>query len=213
MMRRRHRGDRLAVLVVAAVLAVALAGCTDGGREEADAPSPTATAVPEGWRAQQIEGLRVLVPEEFEELSGGATAEGVTQKYGVPYTDQTSPPPVLQVFVEQGEVGPLDVRAPLLVGSLEAELGIEIPEPQEVEVEGAVTAAEFTYDYRTEGGTTSSGTTLEPTDIRQSDLLVETEGLPKYGLRYAAPADQYDEELWRTVVETLQVEGAGTQEG
>ena len=206
MMRPAHDRGRLVLVLGAVVLGLFLTACTESEEGPGAASPGPSSAAPEGWRNQQVEGLALAVPEEFRDLAGESTSAGVTRKFGIPYTDQTSPPPALQVFVEETEVGPLDVRAPLVVGGLEAELGIDIPDPEEVEVDGAVTAVEFTYDYRTTGGTTSSGTTLEPTDIRQSDVLIETPGLPKYGLRYAAPADQYDEDLWRSLLDSLVVE-------
>ena len=43
--------------------------------------------------------------------------------------------------------------------------------------------------------------------MTQSDVLVDVPGLPKYGLRYSAPTDQYDPAVWTDLLASLQVGG------
>jgi hypothetical protein len=203
-----------AALLLAAGLA-GLAACSGedaGGEPEAGGgpkdPVVTAT-VPDGWTTGQVEGLSLAYPPEFQVRTD---AEGVALQVGVPFTGQPFPPPQVQVYVEESQVGTLQVREPLTRAQISQQLGgVEIPPSTPVEVAGARAAVQFTYEYRTEGGTSTLNTPLEPTDMRQTDLLVDVPGLPKYGLRYSAPADQYDEQLWQQLVGSLAVDG--TEEG
>lgn len=41
--------------------------------------------------------------------------------------------------------------------------------------------------------------------MRQRELLVETPGLPKYGLRFAMPLEEFDEQLWQQILRSLVV--------
>jgi hypothetical protein len=201
------------------LLALALSGCSGGsGGDDDPTPSaggggsstasPKATAaptsvVPAGWQTQTLEGLTVAYPPEFVVRDD---AEDVTLQVGIPFTGQPFPPPQVQFFVETGQVGPLEVREPLTRAQINQQLGgIEIPPSTPASVAGATAAVEFTYEYRTAGGTSVLDTPLEPTDMRQTDLLVEVPGLPKYGVRYSAPADQYDPALWDQIVAALSV--------
>jgi hypothetical protein len=202
---------RLAALLC--VLPLVLAACSSEPDESAspdDDPSETQEgSLPEGWTEVEQEGITFGVPAEFEQVDG----PGATVSYGIPYTDQTFPPPKVDLFVENEEVGPLDVRIPLVVGNIENELGVSVGEPEEVEVAGASAAAQFSYEYTTQGGTSVSGVELEPTQMRQTDVLIDAPGLPKYGLRYAAPADQYDDGLWEALVASITVAPRGSDQG
>lgn len=201
---------RLAALLC--VLPLVLTACSSEPEESVspdDDPSDAQGSVPEGWTAVEQEGIAFGVPPEFEQVDG----PGSTVSYGIPYTDQTFPPPKVDLFVENDDVGPLDVRIPLVVGNIENELGVTVGEPEEVEVAGASAAVQFGYEYTTQGGTSVSGVELEPTQMRQTDVLIDAPGLPKYGLRYGAPADQYDEELWQDLVGSITVAARGSDEG
>lgn len=212
-----------ATVAVASVLLLALAlpGCSGGGDTASPGASGTAgpstaggssgsspssapvAVVPPGWQTQQLEGLTVAYPAEFAVRTD---AEGVTLQVGIPFTGQPFPPPQVQYFVESTQVGPLEVREPLTRAQVNQQLGgVQIPPSTPATVAGATAAVEFSYDYRTEGGTSVLDTPLEPTDMRQSDLLVDVPGLPKYGVRYSAPVDQYDPLVWDQIVAALAV--------
>ena len=210
-MRRHIRAARAAV---ALLLLAALAGCSgaDDAAEDQTGPGPGATersvtaTVPEGWTTGRVDGLSLAYPPEFEVRTD---AEGVALQVGIPFTGQPFPPPQVQVYVEESQVGTLQVREPLTKAQISQQLGgIEIPPSTPVEVAGARAAVQFTYEYRTQGGTSTLDTPLEPTDMRQTDLLIDVPGLPKYGLRYSAPADQYDDALWESLVRSVAVDGS-----
>lgn len=219
-MRRTSRW-RAGILALALVLGVAaLSGCSGGSSPSAGAakdrpsaddrsatgsPAPAAH-VPSGWSVRRLDGLQVAYPPQFQVRTD---AQGVTLQVGVPFTGQPFPPPQLQVFVETDPVGTLAVREPLTRAQITQQLGgIDIPASTPASVAGATAAVQFTYGYRTKAATSVLNTPLEATDMRQSDLLIEVPGLPKYGLRYSAPADQYDDALWRQVIAALAVESS-----
>jgi hypothetical protein len=212
---RSPRSTTAAVTVL--LLSLALAGCSGGGDEPAAADgsgSPAATAgepassappavVPPGWQTRTLEGLDLAYPADF---SVRDDAKDVTLQVGIPFTGQPSPPAQVLYFVESTLVGPLEIREPVTRGQIAQGLGqIEIPASTPVAVAGATAAVEFTYEYRTQATTSVLDTPLVATDIRQSDLLIEVPGLPKYGMRYSAPADQYDEQVWDQLVAALSV--------
>lgn len=209
---RRHA--RLLALACAVPLTVV--GCSTGS-DPAGAPPPpapsdsaaTGSSVPAGWTTVEQAGMTLAVPPDFEPIQ----PSGATVTYGIPYTDQTFPPPKVDVFVEQEEVGSLEVRVPLVVGNIENELGISVEEVEEVEVAGASAAAELSYEYTTAGGKSVSGVQLEPTAMRQSELLIDVPGLPKYGLRYSAPTEQYDEQVWEDLKASVTVDASGSSAG
>ncbi len=201
------------------LLALALTGCDGGdepskGAETSAAPSTStggsassapSAVVPPGWQTSTLDGLTVAYPGEYSVRND---AEGVSLQVGIPFTGQPFPPEQVQYFVETDQVGPLEVREPLTRAQITQGLGrIDIPASTPATVAGATAAVQFTYEYRTKGGTSVMDTPLEPTDMRQSDLLIEVPGLPKYGMRYSAPADQYDEQIWDQLVAALVVSG------
>ena len=130
---------------------------------------------------------------------------------GVPFTGQPTPPPVLMGFVERDQVGPLHVREQVLRAQLASALpGSTIGKSQRVTVAGSSDAVTFDVLYQDDGGTSVLGSALKSCVFRQRELIIETSGLPKYGLRYAAPTDQFDEQLWRQLVGSIVVTTGGT---
>ena len=207
------------IVVVGLLLAVGLPlGCSAQSPDAADsgsgATSPASTRatessrpVPAGWQEATVDGLTFAYPAEFERRDDVPEA---SLQVGIPFTGQPAPPPQVQVFVETGEVGPLEVREPLTRAQIQQQLGpISIPTSTPVPVTGASAAVQFTYEYTTQGGTSVLDTPLEPTPMRQSELLIDVPGLPKYGLRYSAPAVEYDQTVWRGIVDSIRVTRAG----
>lgn len=183
---------------------------------------PTATVVPtehavvpDGWTARQGAGFTVAIPPGWQtrpaDQRGAADA---ALEVGVPFTGQPAPPPRLIVFVEQENVGPLSVREPLLRAQIadalpQATLGAS----RHVPVAGAVDAVQFDVSYTTKAATSVLGTPLEPTPMQQRELIVETPGLPKFGVRYSAPSAQFSEDVWRGIEQSLTVGLTGDAPG
>lgn len=202
----RPRWRRSAV-VLAFVALLGAAACTGGGGGDEPDPSPSATAsaapLPDGWTRESQDGLSFGLPEGFRRSSGGATEEGTQTTYTA--ADGSDVPARIDVFTEEGQVGSLEIRVGLLVARVESELGATVEGPDDVEVAGATAAQEFSYTYtlpEQQGGD----------EIRQVDLLVDREGLPKYGIRYAAAADEFDDQVWEDLVTSLTV-GDAAQDG
>lgn len=201
----RHR-----LTAVCATGLLVLLGACSGGDDGGDPPSgdePTAsseaarpgTDLPSGWTEQQLEGLRLGIPGGFEGAPAQRTDEGSQTTFTA--TDGAAVPARVDVFVEQGRVGTLEIRGGLLRSRAEAELGADVEDPTPVDVRGASEAEQFfyTYDVDTSGGSAP---------VRQVDLLVDPPGLPKYGVRYAAPADAFDDDLWEQLRSSVVVENA-----
>jgi hypothetical protein len=213
--------DRAATAAAAAglVLLLAVPGCSaDDPPARQALPTATATAVPTdratvpaGWQIRQGAGFRLAIPAAWQNRpEDQRAARGAALEVGVPFSGQPAPPPLLQVFVEQDKVGPLSIREPLLRGQLSHALpGATLGSSSHVKVAGAQDAVQFDVRYTTKAGTSVLGTRLAATPIRQRELVVETPGLPKYGLRYSAPAAQFDEATWRSLVGSLVVAPGG----
>lgn len=200
-------GRRRLTAACAAGLLVLLGACSggDGGDPVADEPTTSSEAsqpgtdLPSGWTEQQVEGLRLGIPGGFEGAPSQRTDEGSQTTFTA--TDGSEVPARIDVFVESARVGNLEIRAGLLRSRAEAELGADVEDATSVDVAGASEAEQFFYTYDIEA---SEGST----SVRQVDLLVDRPGLPKYGLRYAATAGAFDEELWEQLRATLVVEDA-----
>lgn len=199
---------------LAASLLLAVAGCSgDGAEDQGSATSGPGGAgaeegaLPEGWSTFEAEGFSVGLPPDWEERPEDMRESRAAMDVGIPFTGQPYPPPRMLAFVETEAVGPPDVRDQILRQQLEWGLGedAEFGETTPVTVEGADAALEFEVTYTTEEATSVLDTPLEATEMRQRELIVETEGLPKLGFRFSAPADQFDEEQWETVRASIEV--------
>lgn len=208
---RTARSTVVALLLLAALGACAACSGGDDGSAPADgdtSPSPKAARaeVPEGWTATAVEGMTLAYPSEWKVRTDAA---GVALQVGVPFTGQPFPPAQVQVYVENDQVGTLQVREPLTKAQISQQLGVQIPPSTPAVIAGARAAVQFTYTYTTKAATSTLDTPLEATDMKQSDVLIDVPGLPKYGLRYAAPADQYDDSVWQQLLGSVQVGGTG----
>lgn len=202
----RHRsGGMLALLLSAGML---LGGCSDNSTEGPAAVQVSGAVVPEGWPVQRAAGFTVATPPEWlprpDEIR---LAPQAALEIGVPFTGQAVALPLLIGFVERERVGRLDIREKLLRLQLEQGLpeGTTFGASKRVEVAGALDAVTFDAVYSTPGGTSVLGTPVDPVTVRQRELIVETPGLPKYGLRFTAPVDEFDEQLWQQISDSLVV--------
>ena len=69
----------------------------------------------------------------------------------------------------------------------------------------ALDAVTFDVLYDDAGGTSVLDTPLRPAVFRNRELVVDVPGLPKFGFRYGATREDFDEQLWRQVVRSLVV--------
>jgi len=221
----RHRlPAALAAAAVPALLAGALTACSSAAvhtqpvAAATTVPAARAT-VPPGWIVRRGPGFTVALPPTWTPRPDGQrAAPAAALEIGVPFTGQSTPPPLLTGFVERDRVGPLDVREQVLRAQLSAALpGATIGTSRHLGIAGSTDAVTFDVVDPDDGGTSVLGTRLEACVIRQRELIVETSGLPKYGFRYAATTAEFDEQLWRqvagSVVVTAGASGAGATGG
>ena len=210
------RARRVALAVCGALLLSGGAGCasetevrTQKGSEATIVPTERAK-VPEGW-TYRGPGFTVAVPPDWKpKPDDQRVAPQAALEVGVPYTGQSASPPVLLAFVERERVGPLPYREPILRAQLEAGLpGVTLGDSKHVQVAGSTDAVTFDALYQDEGGESILGTRLEPTTFRNRELIVETPGLPKYGFRFGAPRDQFDEATWQKILGSIVVTTGG----
>jgi hypothetical protein len=213
----RRRGTTL--LAVVAVTGGLLVSACDPSPEQSPQALTTATVPadratqPQGWVTRQGAGFRVSIPGDWADRPPELRAvKQAALEVGVPFTGQRHVPPVLIVFVEREQVGPLSIREPLVRAQLPRSLpaGATLGESKHVAVAGSTDAVEFDVLYDAPGGESKLGTPIDPTAVRQRELLVETPGLPKYGLRYAAPLDEFDEGVWAKILGSFVVEPPAT---
>lgn len=204
-----------------AVLLLGAAACSAADPVSRQA-LPTATAVPTdaatvpaGWTVRQGPGFQVAVPPTWvPRPQNQRSARTAALEVGIPFTGQGYPPPLLLAFVEQDRVGPLSVREPLLRAQIKNALpAATLGDSTHLDVAGATDAVQFDVLYTTRASTSILDTPLVATPMRQRELVVETPGLPKYGLRYSAPADQFSEDVWKGVVGSLVVQAAAPSAG
>ena len=172
-----------------------------------DAAERTAPA-PDGWVLRQSAGFSVATPPGWVPRPEDQRVRQAAMDVGVPFTGQSTPPSRLLVFLERDHVGDLDLREQVLRLQLQSGLPSDatIDTSTDVKIAGASAAREFDTYYTTAAvARTVTGTPLKATRIRQVELLVETEGLPKFGFRYAAPVAEFDEEAWERIKSSIEV--------
>lgn len=203
---RRSARVRLLIAVAAPSLLIAVMGGCSSETEVHRQPVAEATvvptskaAVPEGWVVRRGPGFTLALPATWQPRpEAQRMAPKASLEIGVPFTGQSTPPPVLLGFVEREQVGPLEIREMVLRAQLSAGLeGSTIGKSQHVKVAGATDAVWFDVLYEDEGGTSVLGTPLKPCTFRYRELIVETPGLPKYGFRFAATTTEFDVPLWQ----------------
>ncbi|NLT55762.1 MAG: hypothetical protein GXX79_14635 [Actinomycetales bacterium] len=208
---------RVALVACGALLLTGVAGCasetevrTQKGSEATIVPTERAK-VPEGWTVYRGPGFTVAVPPDWKpKPDDQRVAPQAALEVGLPYTGQSASPPVLLAFVERERVGPLVYREPILRAQFEAGLpGVTLGDSKHVTVAGSTDAVTFDALYQDEGGESVLGTRLEPTTFRNRELIVETPGLPKYGFRYGASKDQFDEATWEKILGSIVVTTGG----
>jgi hypothetical protein len=218
---RRRTARAVLPLLTVVVLLPALAACSaDDPVERQALPSATTVPndeaeVPSGWTLRQGAGFSVASPGGRQPgPQDQRAAPDAALEVGVPFTGQRHAPPLLLVFVEQGQVGPLAVREPLLRAQLSNALpGATLGSSTHVRVAGSTDAVQFDVRYTTKAATSILDTAMDATDTRQRELVVETPGLPKYGVRYSAPADQFSEQVWQGIVRSLSVRAGDSASG
>lgn len=181
---------------------------------------------PDGWVLRQSAGFSIATPPEWVPRPADQRVRQAAMDVGVPYTGQSTPPPRLLVFLERGHVGEIELREQVLRMQLKSSLPADatLDTSTEVTIDGATSAREFDVYYTTAAvDRTVTGTPMRATRIRQVELLVESDGLPKLGFRYAAPAEEFDESAWERMKESIQVrpdevrglvdDGGGSVEG
>ncbi|WP_426562814.1 hypothetical protein ACPPVT_18420 [Angustibacter sp. McL0619] len=202
----------------AVAVTMSTAGC---GSSSDSAPQALTTATvpadeasaPAGWQTRQGPGFSVALPPQWQNRPDDQrAAPSAALEVGVPYAAQTVPPPLLLAFVGRDLVGPLPIREKVLRAQLEAGLPDDttLGASTHVKVAGSTDAVTFDVTYRTKGGTSVTGVRLAPTTVRQRELIVETAGLPKYGFRYAAAQDDFDQGTWNQILGSIVVR-AGDQ--
>jgi hypothetical protein len=195
-------------------MALVLAACDKGQGEGPAQALPTATTsaspgsdVPTGFIMRQGAGFSIAVPADWVPRPENMRLKQAAMDIGVPFTGQPYPPPRLLAFLERDLVGPLNVREPILRAQLQGQLAANatLGAAEHVKIKGADDAIEFEVTYTTAASTSVLDTPLEATDMRQIELLVETEGLPKFGFRFSAPAAQFDKATWQTIRDSITV--------
>ncbi|WP_289017014.1 hypothetical protein [uncultured Ornithinimicrobium sp.] len=171
--------------------------------EAADRTAPA----PDGWTLRQSAGFSIATPPGWQPRPEDQRVHQAAMDVGVPFTGQPTPPPRLLVFLERGHVGEIDLREQVLRMQLASSLPADatLDTSTEVEVAGADRAVEFDVFYTTAEVRSLTDTPMHATRVRQVELLVETEGLPKFGFRYAAPVSEFDEEEWERIRSSIQV--------
>ena len=206
---------RTARAVVLGAVVVLTAACTvsgggdgggDGGGEGGDggqaAPVPDQPAgdVPASWEAHQVEGLTFALPDFMR--SSDDLIPGTTETLRA-VEGEGEVPAAAGVFVETGDVAPLDVRADVVRQVRVAQLGEDpVGEPRVLEVAGAEAAVVFLWewDYDFPGGPTVPS--------RQVEVVIASEGTPQYGLLVGGPAEVVTEEVVEDLLASLAVSPA-----
>lgn len=221
--RGRGRAATWGAAGVVAVLLMGATGCGSSDEQPQALPSATVPAdsasAPSGWQTRQGPGFTIALPPQWQNRPDDQrAARSAALEVGVPYTGQSEPPPLLLAFVERELVGPLPIREQVLRAQLKAGLPPDatLGSSKHVKIAGSTDAVTFDVMYRTQGGTSVTGATLKATDVRQRELIVETPGLPKYGFRYSAPADQFSDETWAAIQKSITVrpgDDGGSKDG
>lgn len=188
-MRRRIR----AICVAAAGMLLA-AGCQSGGAHPKTSaplthrPTPAAGSV-------SVQGLTFVPPTGLKHVAGGKqnNPQATYELAGRPQGKLS--PPILDVFAERGNVGPLKVRVTSIVDQVNAQLkGVKILRNQQIDVPGAQAAQVVEFTFQCTDGNGGSGY-----PCHQVELVMQMPAKPQYGIRYGMPQREYH----KTTVDAL----------
>lgn len=207
-------------LWLTAAAAALVAGCQADGSSESGHSSPTATPSsattsaratspdPSGTssaaagRNVTVRELTFTPPEGFRRVHKTAQQRNAAAAYEL--VGKKKPPvaaPILDVFLEKGDVGTAKVRASSIRGLINLQLkNPKIVTYKAIDVRGARGGWLIETRFSCVG---KKGKQRVP--CHQIDVLVETPGKPQYGLRYFAAEKQYDEKGAERLLSSLRV--------
>jgi hypothetical protein len=170
------------------------------------APTSAATSgsvqrpvVPAGWTPVQQDELVLALPPGFTARPAGSGMPGAAAQW----TDVDEPAlaaPAVAVFVETGQVGPLELRTDLVSRARSAQLGVApaLP-PRAVRVPGSVAARVLEWSWEQPVGGT------RPVASRQVELVVQAAGRRQYGVLLGGPSWYLTDQLVHDVEGTVAV--------
>lgn len=200
--RRSFAVRGLAALAVVAALAT---GCQSGGGDEptkSPTPSPTITVTPVPGSVK-VQGLSFVAPEGLTKVDARADQANPKASYElVGKAEPPTSPPRLDVFVEKGDVGSLQVRTAQILDLTQLQLqDAKVVGNKAVKVPGATGARLIEVEF------TCTGTTgKEEIPCKQVELLVQMPNKPQYGIRYGMATKQYDKATIDALVKSVRAQ-------
>lgn len=204
------RSHRPVTAVAALCVAALIGGCQSGEpgpsagtptRDTATSHPPSATPTAEA-AGVRVRDLSFAPPDALTHVTD--KAEQGNPKADYEMVGKVKPPltpPVLDVFVEKGDVGPLQMRTASIVDLLKLQLkDPKVVRNEPIEVPGAVGARLIEVRFTC---TQADGDGTFP--CRQLEILVQRERKPQYGLRYGMPDKSYDKKAVERFVASLRV--------
>lgn len=177
-------------LKLSAVLAavVVAAGCQQGGADKPSAsPTSSATVTPMPGSVA-VQHLTFVPPPGLRQVTDKGHQRNPNASYEMSgKAGKAVAPPVLDVFVERGDVGPLKARAASIVDMVKVQLrDAKILRNQQLRVPGAQSAQVIEFTFTCQGPDRS-----KKIPCHQVEVLVQMRHKPQYGMRYGMPATLY----------------------
>lgn len=176
---------KLAAALAAVVVA---AGCQPSGADKPPAsPTPSAKVTPLAGSVA-VQQLSFVPPPGLWHVTDKGQQRNPNASYEMSgKAGKAVAPPVLDVFVEHGDVGPLKARTASIVDMVKAQLrDAKILRNQQVRVPGAQSAQIIEFTFTCQGPDRS-----RKTPCHQLEVLVQMPHKPQYGMRYGMPASLY----------------------
>ncbi|MDR1768178.1 MAG: hypothetical protein LBR32_07105 [Propionibacteriaceae bacterium] len=201
------------LLVVALALTTAVAGCAVQGPAvtAASTAAESSSSVPPGYKLYKGDSYSLAVPEQWEAIpEDQRSMPEADAEIGVVYTGQATLQPTLFVTVDRTEnLGSPYIQAQYFqVVVKNSLLDPVVGDIQEAQVKGATSAVWFEYTYHMVETPSRFDTTIEAADYRLRALMAQAPGTPMVSLRYGTEKSAFDETVWQTLVDTLELEPA-----
>lgn len=201
----RRRATTIAGTAALTCVLVLAAGCGGaGGGHSSSSPTPTAsTSVTPLPGSVKVSGFSFVPPKGLTRVT--KPADRANPKANYEMSGKAKPPmspPTLDVFVEKGDIGSLQVRAAQIIDLAHVQLrNVEVVQNKAIKVPGASAARIIQFSFTCTGTT---GTAAIP--CRQVEVLVQMPHKPQYGLRYGMATKQYDAKAIQRLLGSLRAQ-------
>lgn len=197
-----------------ATAAVLVAGCQAGSPQGGSSPTPTSPppsspqptagtpSSPPPSDTVTVEGLSFTRPAKFRHVKKTTSQRNEKASYELMGPKKSKiAAPIVDVFVERGDIGSAKVRAASIRDLINIQLkNVHIITDKQIGVAGARRGWLIETKFSC---TNSHGKAIAP--CHQIDVLIQTKTKPQYGLRYFASQREFKPKIKKRLLSSLRV--------